>query len=568
MQREYRAASSAVPGALLLALAIALVTSVGGVPAAAEPTPSWTGFHFGGHVGALAGETTVADPDGPQVFGGNILVPGFLAGLQVGYDRQLTPRWVAGLGIDASVVAASGRNTCLQSSIGLIGSSCKETPRLLATMTGRLGFLTEPHGRTMIYGDGGLAWMQTTVSANPNAVPQGYNFSGDPAEQGEPTSITAGTWGWTVGAGVEYALSPRWTMDWAYNYMRFSGLRMPTPETIDVSTSGAVNAVPPTSAGLMENMHVFKMGLNYRWGGPAAATPDGSANWTEASAAEQLPGWEFEGGLRYWYSSGRYVNANGSASVLVSRLSYDNLNAHTGEVFGRVDSPIGVFVKGFVGAGTIVSGKHFDEDWGLPADFTNNTPIAYEATQSEAFGTLNYLTADVGYSFMRGPGHKLGMFLGYNRYRTVVNGMGCTQLANYSAGICVDPTAANIPTITQTDTWQSVRVGASAIVDIGGGFGIGADVAYLPVVMYDGLDEHLMRTPIVLFPLQGAGQGVQAEMILSYRATDAISVGLGGRYWAMWSGNAYQVNVPTNAFTVSTERYGVFLQLAYRFSPG
>jgi hypothetical protein len=61
---------------------------------------------------------------------------------------------------------------------------------------------------------------------------------------------------------------------------------------------------------------------------------------------------------------------------------------------------------------------------------------------------------------------------------------------------------------------------------------------------------------------------MQLEAILSYAFANGFSVGAGGRYWAMWANNAQ-----TNAFTdgipqalpVRTERYGAFVQAAYKF---
>ena len=59
---------------------------------------------------------------------------------------------------------------------------------------------------------------------------------------------------------------------------------------------------------------------------------------------------------------------------------------------------------------------------------------------------------------------------------------------------------------------------------------------------------------------------MQLESILSYMITDQFSVGVGGRYWAMWTTKAINdfagVEVQTEA--AKTDRYGVFVQLDYR----
>jgi len=82
----------------IAALAVLLLC----VPAAANDGPSaapwnWTGFYVGGHAGAAAGLASFADPLGPPLFGGTVAAPGFLAGLQAGYNRQVAPQWVVGL---------------------------------------------------------------------------------------------------------------------------------------------------------------------------------------------------------------------------------------------------------------------------------------------------------------------------------------------------------------------------------------------------------------------------------------------------------------------------------------
>jgi len=38
-----------------------------------------------------------------------------------------------------------------------------------------------------------------------------------------------------------------------------------------------------------------------------------------------------------------------------------------------------------------------------------------------------------------------------------------------------------------------------------------------------------------LSPEDGEGIGVQLEAMLSYVVTDAFSLGIGGRYWSMWT---------------------------------
>ncbi|UYN96494.1 MAG: porin family protein [Enhydrobacter sp.] len=548
-----------------LASCLAFIGLTSSVPAAlANGGIDWTGFYLGAHVGGATGTATFSNPDGPPIFGDSVTTPGFLAGLQLGYNHQFAPQWLAGVEASASVLSSQAQNTCLQTTSTFVGSNCQLFPREVATLTGRLGYVTEPRGRTMVYGKAGVAWMRSDVSVIPNnANLTGFALTGDPNVEGDPARQSTSAWGWTVGVGLEHALSPRWSASLGYDYLRFDGMRVPVPQSINVTSAGAVTTVPPGgTAGMAQSLHVVRLGLNYRWGvgaataEPAAITP--SPSW--------LPDWEFEGGARYWYSWGNFQSANGPAtSSLVSRLPYNNMEGHSGELFARLDSPFGVFVKGFVGGGGISAGTMYDEDWGLGNDLASE-PTGYEITRSGINGSFNYFTADLGYNVLRGRDHRVGLFVGYNRYQYVLNTLGCAQMVAPGSGVCFPNIGSDTNAISEIDTWQSLRVGASADVEIAKRVRIGADIAYLPYVLVDGLDIHRLRT--LYFPVRGTGNGVQAEIMISWRATDSFDIGIGGRYWSMWTTTAYQTDNQGNFMNLSADRYGVFVQASYRFNSG
>ena len=87
------------------------------------PTPAWTwsGLYFGGSAGAAAGTATFSDPEGPSVFGDKVNTAAFLAGLQLGYNWQVAPRWVVGLQADASYLDSNGSFTCMLASAAIVG---------------------------------------------------------------------------------------------------------------------------------------------------------------------------------------------------------------------------------------------------------------------------------------------------------------------------------------------------------------------------------------------------------------------------------------------------------------
>src|SRR5579864_8444562 len=84
------------------------------------------------------------------------------------------------------------------------------------------------------------------------------------------------------------------------------------------------------------------------------------------------PAWLWDFGARYWYSSaknGYNYYADTTTSLLVSRLNYQGMTANSGEGYFRVDGAsgllTGVFLKGYVGGGSISGGNLIDEDFQL-----------------------------------------------------------------------------------------------------------------------------------------------------------------------------------------------------------
>jgi len=99
-----------------------------------------------------------------------------------------------------------------------------------------------------------------------------------------------------------------------------------------------------------------------------------------------------------------------------------------------------------------------------------------------------------------------------------------------------------------------------------------ADVAFLPYVKFDGQDTHALRN--LIFDESGTGIGTQVELFLTANLTPQFSVGVGGRYWAMWTNKGTSCVDGICPFTLQdmqykTERYGVLFQGAYKWDqPG
>jgi outer membrane immunogenic protein len=85
---------------------------------------------------------------------------------------------------------------------------------LYGDVTGRLGYAAD---RALLYVKGGAAFLNADFKAsylgqNYTGIPHAFNF-----ERG-------GTlWGWTIGIGGEYRLSPAWSLKLEYQHFDFGG---------------------------------------------------------------------------------------------------------------------------------------------------------------------------------------------------------------------------------------------------------------------------------------------------------------------------------------------------------
>ena len=348
--------------------------------------------------------------------------------------------------------------TCLASSGFFISANCRVRQNASGSLTGRIGYAAGPQGRTLIYAKAGAALLEEQIDMTTNAAypPISTGFNGPRL-------------GWTVGAGLEKALTPAWSFRVEYDYANYGSANVATPasylQVLPPSPFGYV-ATPGSTSSVSQNVQTVKMGLNLKLGQDLHAQwePSPSDYRLRGTSPESfIPGAEIEIGGRTWYSSGRFQKDLGATAnqpqqdLLVSRLTY-NTTAASGELFGRVDADNNFFIKGFIGAGNILSGKMNDEDW-LIFDET----VPYSNTVSNVKGSIDYATFDVGYSLFRGPNSKIGGFVGYNYYTENKSAYGCTQIANSNSD-CV-PSLPN-STLGITERCAGRRKGGDRRCDI------------------------------------------------------------------------------------------------------
>ena len=131
---------------------------------------------------------------------------------------------------------------------------CWTETEWLASATARAGVTWD---RALIYIKGGAAWLSSVYELGRG---EWFAYSVEPHFRKRETRA-----GWTIGAGIEYALSPRVSGFIEYNYYDF-GTR-----TIDLPMVQFPDIIQPMA--IRQDMQVVKVGLNSRFGGGEQAKP-------------------------------------------------------------------------------------------------------------------------------------------------------------------------------------------------------------------------------------------------------------------------------------------------------
>lgn len=225
-------------------------------PPAAIPF-SWTGCYVGAHAGYGWGQKEFSDPQLAGFFFPGIAPPGavvdvdtngWLAGGQIGCNYQVGQfvfgvegemSWadIDGFALDPFFASKNGDPQTLAAK-----------SEWLASATGRVGYAFD---RFLVYGKGGAAWVHDRYDA---AL---FGFLA-----ATPTLFSASEtrFGWTVGAGIEYAFWDRWSVKVEYNHYEFDDRR------INLFDPVGGNIVP---TDIEQRIDTVKVGVNYRfWSGP------------------------------------------------------------------------------------------------------------------------------------------------------------------------------------------------------------------------------------------------------------------------------------------------------------
>jgi len=285
------------------------------------------------------------------------------------------------------------------------------------------------------------------------------------------------------------------------------------------------------------------------------------------------PEFAFEGGLRYWYSTGQnrfgFTNGVFPYGNPTSTLDWDRVNGHSGEIFGRIDhQPTHLFVKGVLGAGFLKGGDMDDLDFIFTQTSFSNTTSAVDGNN------LSYAIIDIGYSFdVPSAGVRYGAFIGYHYWREKMTAYGLLCNADGLGNQLCPAGSTEVPFSTPVDvfdtTWNALRIGGDARWRLYEHWTLSGELALVPYARLTNDDSHLLRGDLGPVPnivsTAWNGWGGEAEAFIRYQVGPHFELGVGARYWGLFTdkgavqfGPTFSPDYPLTKF--STQRYGVLFE--------
>lgn len=206
-------------------------------PSAYEaPAQDWTGFYAGVFGAASTGpfEYSAIPAGGPSLLDLDVNGGGGLAGVQIGYDYQFD-QFVIGAVADIAI-SNHRADIGINAGGGAIDADISSTLNYLGTVRARAGFATDS---LLAYAHGGVAFGNTEQEINVGGV-------------AVPGTGDQDRVGFTVGAGVEYAVTDNISLQTEYAFTSFGDE--------DIYSDGFGNSIT-------ENLsfHTVKAGVNFRF---------------------------------------------------------------------------------------------------------------------------------------------------------------------------------------------------------------------------------------------------------------------------------------------------------------
>jgi len=206
------------------------------VTASAQTIPprafDWNGFYAGGSLNYFTGNARAnfLDPAGGTARS-TFDAPG--GSLHVGYNYVTASRFLLGVEADFMFPAALQSDNVILG-VSTANSGITERINFLSTARLRAGYA---FNNTLVYGTGGFAWAGSDFTRADNVT-------------GDEDTVRKARTGWVVGAGIEHALQPNWSVRVEYLFSH-------------LNSAGTIFDSGTQYASVLDT-HMVRLGLSYK----------------------------------------------------------------------------------------------------------------------------------------------------------------------------------------------------------------------------------------------------------------------------------------------------------------
>lgn len=297
-------------------------------------------------------------------------------------------------------------------------------------------------------------------------------------------------------------------------------------------------------------------------------------------------GWITEGKTKWAFNNSQLPFGNPT-----SQLTYNDVGTNIIDFTAQAKFPNRFFVRANGGYGGIGGGRLTDNDY-LVADGGNPSSV----TNSNITGDyVWYANGDVGYTLGYFPGRRgtFDLFIGYQYRREKHEATGLTHVVCTQAGsttvldpgpppqvLCnqgTPPSFYGTTVITNTQTWNSLRLGAESEFQVTRRFSLNGQAVFIPYASLNNKDIHHLRTDLAQNPsleMTGSGIGTNLEGSARFMVIRGLFAHVGYRYWwtQVTNGNITFFNADGTSTTLDggltkfqNTRQGIFFGLDYAF---
>jgi outer membrane immunogenic protein len=232
--------------ALSVLLAASMAANAADVPPYAPPVYlpppfSWTGFYIGVNLGGAWSQRNVTDSLFGLRFDTGNNKGAFIGGGQLGFNYQFG-NFVFGVEGDIDGVANTNDASNGPAGPGFGTILVTSNNRWIATLAGRFGVT---NGYWLFYGKAGGGWVGNADFTITNTA-TGASITGSNNNTNSA---------WLVGAGIEWAFAPNWSVKIEYDYLGLNNQTFTIPAGVFLASDTFTTSNP--------NVQMVKVGVNY-----------------------------------------------------------------------------------------------------------------------------------------------------------------------------------------------------------------------------------------------------------------------------------------------------------------